>query len=184
MENDRLLADGIFLIHILFILFVVVGLLVIGIGLLRKWRWVRNFWFRTIHLICIGVVVMESWTGITCPLTTYEEELRFNVAVEQLRIQEAQRDLQAKASQENPPGGASEDDPQANAAQGSYGGSFIKYWLDDLFFFVAPNWVFTLCYSAFGLVVLATWIFGCPRKPWGRKKPMTKAAESGEAAGI
>jgi hypothetical protein len=37
---------------------------------------VRNFWFRVAHLAAIGVVVLESAFGVTCPLTTWEMRLR------------------------------------------------------------------------------------------------------------
>jgi polyferredoxin len=41
-----------------------------------RWTWVRNFWFRLIHLSMIGVVVGEAWCGIICPLTRWENGLR------------------------------------------------------------------------------------------------------------
>lgn len=36
----------------------------------------------------------------------------------------------------------------------SYSGSFIQHWLHKLLFFQAEPWVFTLVYSAFGVLVL------------------------------
>jgi hypothetical protein len=41
-----------------------------------RWRWVRNFWFRSLHLLAILVVAAEAVCGITCPLTTWEQQLR------------------------------------------------------------------------------------------------------------
>ena len=69
-------ADAVLLLHILFVAFVVLGLLLIFIGNARGWSWVCNPWFRLAHLIAISVVVILSWFGIICPLTTIEMELR------------------------------------------------------------------------------------------------------------
>jgi len=38
--------------------------------------WVRNPWFRLAHLLAIAVVVVQSWFGAVCPLTTIEMMLR------------------------------------------------------------------------------------------------------------
>ena len=71
-----MLADSILILHFAFVAFVVIGLLVIWVGWLRRWRFVRNFWFRLAHLLAIGVVAAESLTGIVCPLTIWENHLR------------------------------------------------------------------------------------------------------------
>lgn len=79
MENETLYllaADIMLFAHVLFVLFVVFGLLLIFTGKIFSWAWVRNPWFRIIHLISIGVVVIQSWLGIICPLTTWEMSLR------------------------------------------------------------------------------------------------------------
>ena len=72
----RLLADAIVVVHAAFVLFVVGGLLLIVIGIVRRWAWVRNFWFRATHLAAIGVVAAESLLGMVCPLTDWEFKLR------------------------------------------------------------------------------------------------------------
>ncbi len=41
--------------------------------------------------------------------------------------------------------------------------SFVGYWARRVLFFQAEPWVFTLIYSAFGALVLATWILAPPR---------------------
>ena len=69
-------ADGLLIVHALFIAFVVFGLVLIITGLVREWRWVRNPWFRFIHLGAIGIVVLQSWLNIICPLTIWENNLR------------------------------------------------------------------------------------------------------------
>src|ERR1700759_3890510 len=72
----RLLADLVVVAHAGYVLFVVVGLLVIVIGVTCGWKAVRNPWFRWIHLAMIGIVVFEVLLSITCPLTTLENLLR------------------------------------------------------------------------------------------------------------
>ena len=71
-----LAADALLLLHVLFVAFVVIGLLLIFAGKVRRWAWVRNRRFRVIHLLAIGVVIIQSWFGMICPLTTLEMALR------------------------------------------------------------------------------------------------------------
>jgi Protein of Unknown function (DUF2784) len=69
----RALADLVLITHVGFVLFVVGGLgLILGGG----WRWIRNPWFRSAHLVGIFVVVVQAWLGVVCPLTTWEMSLR------------------------------------------------------------------------------------------------------------
>jgi hypothetical protein len=63
-------------LHASFVVFVVSGLVLIIAGKAFSWAWVRNRWFRIVHLGCIGIVVVQSWFGIICPLTTLEMALR------------------------------------------------------------------------------------------------------------
>lgn len=72
----RTLADIVLIAHVAFVAFVVLGLLLILYGGCRNWRWIRNPWFRVLHLVAIGLVVIQSWLGIICPLTTLEVALR------------------------------------------------------------------------------------------------------------
>ncbi|MCZ6831287.1 MAG: DUF2784 domain-containing protein [Gammaproteobacteria bacterium] len=69
-------ADAILLLHALFVVFVVLGLVLILAGWWRGWRWVHNPWFRLAHLVAIAVVAIQSWFGLICPLTTLEMSLR------------------------------------------------------------------------------------------------------------
>jgi len=71
----RLLADGIALLHFAFLAFVVVGELLILLGIVLRWQWTRNFWFRLAHLAFIGIVVAEAFAGVPCPLTVWENDL-------------------------------------------------------------------------------------------------------------
>ncbi len=58
---------------------------------------------------------------------------------------------------------------QAGAAQ--YKGSFIAHWLDTILYYQAPPWVFALCYTVFGALVIGSWV-------WVRPRSFTKQAES------
>ena len=46
---------------------------------------------------------------------------------------------------------------RARAGVPTYGGSFIQHWVGRALYYEAPAWVFTLGYSLFGLLVLASW---------------------------
>lgn len=74
--NPRTLADAVLVLHAVFIAFVMAGLLLVLVGGVCHWRWVRNRWFRLIHLTAIGLVVAQAWLGIACPLTVLEGYLR------------------------------------------------------------------------------------------------------------
>jgi len=45
-----------------------------------------------------------------------------------------------------------------------YATSFIGHWVQQLLFYQAPTWVFTLVYSVFGAVVAATWWYFPPKR--------------------
>ena len=74
--NLSFMADAIVVIHLGYVTFVVAGLFVILLGGVLRRRFIRNFWFRAIHLAMILAVVFEALSGITCPLTVWEYELR------------------------------------------------------------------------------------------------------------
>ncbi|MCP4573493.1 MAG: DUF2784 domain-containing protein [bacterium] len=70
------LADLVLVLHAGFVAFVVVGQLLILAGLALKWRWVRGFRFRLVHLAAILFVTAQTWAGLPCPLTALENRLR------------------------------------------------------------------------------------------------------------
>ena len=70
------LADGVLIMHVLFIAFVVLGQVFVVAGLFLKQPFARNFVFRVCHLLAIAFVVLESWMGVDCPLTVWESGLR------------------------------------------------------------------------------------------------------------
>jgi hypothetical protein len=116
------LADLVLLLHALFVVFVVAALLLTVVGGYRHWQWIRNWWFRVIHFLGIAVVIIQSWVGLICSITTLEMWLR------------------------------------RQAGSELYDGSFIQYWLQRFLYYDAPEWIFTVVYTGFGLLVIITWI--------------------------
>ncbi len=72
----RFAADAVVIAHMAYVLFVIVGFVLTLVGCVLRWQWIRNPWFRGVHLAMILIVVAEEWLGITCPLTTWEHQLR------------------------------------------------------------------------------------------------------------
>jgi hypothetical protein len=79
----QIMADGVLLLHVLFVVFVLAGQLLIVLGAYRGWYWIRNRWFRILHLGAIAIVVTQSWVSLICPLTTLEMRLRAQAGQEQ-----------------------------------------------------------------------------------------------------
>ena len=75
-RNARLLADVLVVVHFAIVAFIVGGLLLTWIGAPLGWRWIRNPWFRYLHLAAIAIVALEALIGIACPLTLWEDMLR------------------------------------------------------------------------------------------------------------
>ena len=130
MSDPARLADLVLVVHALVVLFVVGGQALVLLGGALHWGWVRNLAFRAIHLSVLVVVVVQTWLGQVCPLTTWEWDLR-------------------RAAGETAPVD-----------------SFIGHWLRRLIFYEAPEWAFTLTYSVFAILVLASWWWFPPR--WRR----------------
>ncbi|MCP3925154.1 MAG: DUF2784 domain-containing protein [Desulfobacterales bacterium] len=130
-----IIADAILFTHVLFVMFVIMGMLLIFSGKLFSWSWVRNPWFRFMHLIAICIVVIQSWLGVICPLTIWEMDLR------------------------------------SKAGGITYKGSFLSHWLDKTLYYHAPDWVFIVIYTIFGLLVVISWFWIRPRQfPIFRKR--------------
>ncbi len=111
-----LLADTVLIIHFLYVLFVVGSLPLIWIGAWLKLGFVRNVWFRFLHLAAILFVVAESLIGVTCPLTVWENMLR-------------------QVENDN---------------------SFMQVWVHRMMYFSFPEWVFTVTYILFAMLVAIT----------------------------
>jgi len=72
----QLLADAVLCSHVALMVFVVLGLPLIVVGNLRRWRWINSPWLRFAHLATIVIVAGEAWLCIVCPLTTLEMWMR------------------------------------------------------------------------------------------------------------
>jgi hypothetical protein len=77
-----MIADVILVVHFGIMLFIAPGLVLVWIGAALGWRWVRNPWFRYLHLGAIAFVALEGLLGIACPLTVWEDALRGGVRAE------------------------------------------------------------------------------------------------------
>ena len=71
-----LLADGMLVLHVGVVLFVVVGELLFLLGGWRGWQWVRHRGMRIVHLALMGFIALQTWLGQRCPLTIWEQDLR------------------------------------------------------------------------------------------------------------
>lgn len=60
------------------------------------------------------------------------------------------------------------------AGDATYPGAFIAHWVEEILYHDAPAWVFTLCYTAFGLLVFASWLWIRPR-PIGNRQDASGA---------
>ena len=77
-----MMADAILVVHFLIVIFIVGGLPAVWLGAALGWRWVRNPWFRYLHLAAIGFVALEALLGVMCPLTVWEDALRGGAGAE------------------------------------------------------------------------------------------------------
>jgi polyferredoxin len=69
-------ADVLLVVHFLIAGFIVGGLILVWIGALAGWAWVRHRGFRFLHLAAIAFVAAEALLGVACPLTVWEDLLR------------------------------------------------------------------------------------------------------------
>jgi polyferredoxin len=72
----RTFADVVLVLHAAYVLFVVAGQILIVTGWALGWGWTRQLIFRLTHLGVIGLVLLEAWVGLSCPLTVLENRLR------------------------------------------------------------------------------------------------------------
>jgi len=76
LPHALVIADSVLLIHLAFVVFVVLGFILIWAGFFLKWNFIRNRFFRFSHLFSIALVAGESVLGMTCPLTALENHFR------------------------------------------------------------------------------------------------------------
>jgi polyferredoxin len=77
-----LLADALLVAHFAIAAFIAGSLILVWIGAALGWGWVRNPWFRYLHLAAIVFVAAEALIGVACPLTVWEDLLRGGVRPE------------------------------------------------------------------------------------------------------
>lgn len=175
MNANIAIANLILIVHIGYIGFVVVGLLLIVVGWWFKWSWIRNFWFRFLHLVAIGVVVLETVFGIRCPLTDWEDDYRkaggqpilyFDmndnpVTYFQKDGEDFYIDVTGRRLGEN-------DLITSQVARDD----FISRYLKHLLYIEMPKWAYPLLYFAFGGSILIAFICVPPDWPrWRRRVP-------------
>ena len=71
-----IVADIVVAIHVAYMAFVVFGFIAVPLGVALRWSWVRNPWFRWLHVLAILFVVAETVFQVSCPLTIIENDLR------------------------------------------------------------------------------------------------------------
>jgi hypothetical protein len=84
--SDLFLADLLAVIHLGYVVFVILGFILILAGIFFKWKWIRNLWFRIIHLVTIAAVALEAILGVNCPLTVLEFSLRYGAPPAERRV--------------------------------------------------------------------------------------------------
>jgi hypothetical protein len=65
----QILSDLLLAIHFGFVAFIVLGFIVIWLGYFCGWPFVHRPGFRILHLLAMGLVLLESLMGWICPLT-------------------------------------------------------------------------------------------------------------------
>jgi len=75
--SNSLLADIIAVIHLGYVIYVILGFILIVLGIIFRWGWIRNLLFRITHLLAIVGVACEALLGLDCPLTVLEFKLRY-----------------------------------------------------------------------------------------------------------
>lgn len=68
--------------HFAIAAFIAGGLPLTWLGARCGWEWIRNPWFRYLHLAAIVFVALEALAGYACPLTVWEDLLRGGVRPE------------------------------------------------------------------------------------------------------
>jgi len=70
-------ADIVLVVHFAIVAFVIFGLVAVWLGFFLRWHWVRNIYFRATHLVIMAIVTTQALLDVACPLTTWENKLRF-----------------------------------------------------------------------------------------------------------
>ena len=71
-----LIADIVLILHFGFVIFITSGFFIIPIGYRLNWKWITNRKLRLFHFGMMAFVTLETFLGITCPLTIIENSIR------------------------------------------------------------------------------------------------------------
>ena len=74
-------SEIVLLVHFCIFLFILLSFFFIPIGYHQKWKWVKNRYYRSIHIILMGIIFIETILGFMCPLTILENFLRNDTKV-------------------------------------------------------------------------------------------------------
>lgn len=74
-------SEIVLLFHFCIFLFIILSFFLIPLGYQQKWRWVKNKYYRSTHIILMGIIFIETILGFMCPLTVLEHHLRNNTKV-------------------------------------------------------------------------------------------------------
>jgi len=69
------LYAAVFWLHVAVILFNLFGLIAVPLGAWRNWGFVRDFWWRLLHLLALGIVALQAIFGRACFLTLWQSDL-------------------------------------------------------------------------------------------------------------
>jgi len=83
---NLLLADIIAIIHLGYVIYVILGFILIVAGIILGWQWIRNLPFRITHLLAIVGVACEALLGVNCPLTVLECKLRYALNLSEEKV--------------------------------------------------------------------------------------------------
>ena len=70
-----ILAEAILAAHLAIILFNLFGLIVVPLGAICGWRFVRVRWWRLLHLVSLAAVAAQAVFGHACFLTIWQASL-------------------------------------------------------------------------------------------------------------
>ena len=76
-----LFSEIVLLFHFCIFLFIILSFFLIPFGYYQKWEWVKNKYYRLIHLVLMGIIFIETILGFMCPLTILENFLRNNIEI-------------------------------------------------------------------------------------------------------
>ena len=71
-----LIADLVLFFHFCVVIFITFGFFLIPIGYKFGWVWITNLKLRIFHCGMMIFITLETFLGITCPLTSIENSLR------------------------------------------------------------------------------------------------------------